>query len=544
MCYRKKLAAISSRAERRDKPLPGAVSRPEQVSPTAKRTESASPNLFPLLIAVVVYAAARNLVEATIKPFWFDEILTEVVSREPGIAALWRTLKTAVDGNPPLFYLVERTSSHFAANGLIAYRLPSILAFSCTLICLYVFVARRSGPVTAMLCTSLIFLTPLFGFYADEARPYSMSVACIAFAMVCYQRVSRPPWTLGVFFSMLLAACLHYYGVVALSPFLAAELFFTLQTRRLRPSVWGALLLAPTPLVFLRPLLTAMKASYVHFWAQPHLMDALKSYGDFFSLDAPWGFALAGILFLAVLLSILRGRPSLSGPLSGTDEAHGPSLSSEDVLVLVLLVYPFIAFVVAKVMHGGYVLRYVLCTILAIAIAFRYVLEWLGERGKWAAAACLFLAIGTQEFSFWRTLRQNIGTPARFDSGMVTLVDSAHRDDLPLLFADAGEYLEVKYYAPPRLKSRMAVVVDPTSAYLYRGTDTLENIMLSLQRVTPSDVYGFSQYKAAHRSFLLYLNRMGIDWLPGRLIEEGDNLRLVGVQGNRLLFLVQLKPKS
>jgi len=187
---------------------------------------------------MVVYAALRNLAQATIKPLWFDELLTQVMARQPGLSALWRALKTAADGNPPPFYLIERVVAALPINEHIAYRLPSILAFSAILICLYFFVERRSGPLTGLLCASLVLMTPLYNYYADEARPYSMMIACLAFALVCYQRVPAVSWTMGLFASLFLAMSLHYYAVLAFLPFFAAELLFALSSRRWRLLVW------------------------------------------------------------------------------------------------------------------------------------------------------------------------------------------------------------------------------------------------------------------------------------------------------------------
>ena len=99
-----------------------------------------------MLLGIVVYAALRNLAQATIKPLWFDELLTQVMTRQSSLSALWSALKTAADSNPPGFYLIEGAAVAFPVNEHIAYRLVSIVAFSFTLICLYWIVERRSGP--------------------------------------------------------------------------------------------------------------------------------------------------------------------------------------------------------------------------------------------------------------------------------------------------------------------------------------------------------------------------------------------------------------
>ena len=55
------------------------------------------------LLVVAAYSLLRSVVYAAIKPFWFDEVLTYVVSRQGTPSAIWAALKQGVDGNPPTF---------------------------------------------------------------------------------------------------------------------------------------------------------------------------------------------------------------------------------------------------------------------------------------------------------------------------------------------------------------------------------------------------------------------------------------------------------
>ncbi len=56
-------------------------------------------------------------------------------------------------------------------NKQVALRLPSILAFPCTLICVFAYVKRRSGELIACLCALLFLSTNLFHTYLIEAQP-------------------------------------------------------------------------------------------------------------------------------------------------------------------------------------------------------------------------------------------------------------------------------------------------------------------------------------------------------------------------------------
>ncbi len=515
---------------------------------------------FRILLGLLTYGVIRTLARATIKHLWFDELLTQVMARQHGITALWRALKTASDGAPPPFYvpfyLMDRLAAAIPINEHIAYRLPSIVAFSLTLLCLYRFVEWRSGPAAGLLCAGLVFLTPFFVFYADEARPYAMLLACIAFALVCYQRLpsiprtrgawssswSLSPWTIGLFASLFLAMCLHYYGILSLTPFFAAELFLTGQTKRPRFFVWAALLLATVPLVIFWPLLSTIKAYYgVNLWSKPEFTDALGSYADFFHVDPQWGFALAGLLVAAVLLALFRSAQAAE-PAERIESREQPP-PHEHVLVLGFLLYPLIVFVFAKVMHAGSAPRYFLCGILGVALAFRYVLDWLPPRLLLACAGFLLLSFALQEFTFWSSFRTS-PAPAEAANSLQALADSVHREDLPLVMADSLAYFETLHYASPALRQRMIALVDPQYANLYVGTDSLDKNMLALRPVTPVNVQGFVEFTEAHRSFLLYSEGTAFEWLPSILVADGESVSLLTEQGDGMLYLVALKPEG
>ncbi len=109
------------------------------------------------------------------------------------------------------------------------------------------------------------------------------------------------------------------------------------------------------------------------------------------------------------------------------------------------------------------------------------------------------------------------------------------------MIADSGEYFETLHFASPELRHRIVAVADPPSSYAYLGTDTLDNIMLALRQLTPVEVYGFSEFTAKHRTFLLFSNTASsFEWMPLRLSREGATLRALAFQGAGTLFVVDI----
>src|SRR5882724_7462417 len=264
-------------------------------------------NLAPwILVALIIYAAIRSTFQAATRPFWYDEVCTWVIVRQHGVAAMWSALSHGVDGQPLGYYLVERFAAVFTRNEEISFRLPSIVGFACLLMCVYAFARKRSGNLNAVVCAAIPFFTVLFDPFAVEARPYSLVIACLAFAVVCYQNAPSTSWMILMGLSLALAQTFHYYCVVSFFPFIAAETVWTLLNRRLRIWVWLAFCIGLLPLIIFWPVLSRFRAYYgAHFWAVPSLAGAEASYGWYFNSSTALGIDLAAVTALAVLIKLL-----------------------------------------------------------------------------------------------------------------------------------------------------------------------------------------------------------------------------------------------
>ena len=169
---------------------------------------------------LIGYAGIRSLFSAASKPFWSDELITLCLARQPSLSSIWHALQSAVDVNPPPYYLLERFSGALALDEHLAYRLSSILAFCCVVLCIFLFVKKRSGSGCALLCAAIPLMSVLFDVYAVEARGYTLITAFVAIAVVSYQRIesTRVVGALLMGFSLVAAETIHYYAIFALAP--------------------------------------------------------------------------------------------------------------------------------------------------------------------------------------------------------------------------------------------------------------------------------------------------------------------------------------
>ena len=494
------------------------------------------------LSLLVLYATVRAIVAAHIKPFWLDEILTCIMAHQPNVAAIWSGIRQGTDGQPILFYLIERAAAVFP-NAEIALRLPSVAGFACVLVSLFVFVRRRSGAVYGLVSAAIAMMTSLYMPYAIEARPYSLVAACVAVALVAYQRVSQLRWAGLMALALATAQCLHYYSIFALIPFAAAEITLSRQMSKVRWRIWIALTIGASPLAVFWPILAHYRIIFgASFWAQPTLAAFVHVYGDFLGVSSYLGLAVAivcGVALFGEFFSIASRKLMFEGgkPVIGPD---GKFLH-EQVLVAFLLAIPLVVFVTAKVLHGGYTDRYVLYAALGVPLTAGLILPRLGRRALILFSALLVCAIAMQEASFWFFPRQPLWRLQPPAAEAESLLADAGHNNLPVAVADPFEYPVIAYYASPSFTARLALVAGPT----YAESGTAEKALSLMAAYYPFQVYDFRAWRSAHPSFLLYSSLGDLqDWWADQLVHNGYDLRPVASDRSHIVFLVSSTENS
>lgn len=471
---------------------------------------------------------------AHIKPFWLDEILTCIMAHQPNVAAIWSGIRQGVDSQPILFDLIERAVT-ILPNAEIAMRLPSVAGYACVLICLFVFVRRRSGAVYGLVAAATAIMTSLFS-YAIEARPYSMVAACVAIALVAYQRVSSLRWAGLMALALVTANCLHYYSIFALVPFAVAETVYSWQVSNIRWATWIALLVGVSPFVVFWPILAHLKAVLGgNKWLWPSLADLIHVYGNFLNISSYLGLAIA-IVCAVALLGVFFSTAANGLTLRCNSFANElGTLLSERILIVSLLAIPLLVIVTTRLLHGGYMDRYVLYAVLGVPLTAGVVLPQLGRRALILFSVLLVSAIAMQEASFWFFPRQPLWRLQSPTEDVESLLRNAGHTDLPVVIADSFEYPVFDYYAPESLARRLVAV---TSAPYWRSGSPDQALSL-MATYYPFKVYDFQVWHSAHPSFLLYSSLGDLqDWWADKLVQNDYDLRPVASDEGHIVFLV------
>jgi hypothetical protein len=463
---------------------------------------------------------ADTLQRASLKDFWFDEIISILLCRLPSFGATWAAVMHGVDFNPPLFYLLMRAGQHFSGEGLIASRLPAIVGFWIFGICLYLFVSHRLGRILG--CVAALF--PVFTLahtYAYEARPHGAVLGWCGLMLVCWQRAREGRnlsiWTLGFGLSWLAALLTHVYAVYLLVPFLGIEVLSVKKRWRLHAGVLGALFIAPACVLplYLRMSRTYRAATLVG-GLQIHPYEVLQNY-----LVAVVGPAIVILLLALLLLSFESTKKADTLPDRTTDAGQQRLLPSELWLAVGLACLPLFGAIGVKLTHGPFFNRYFLAGTAGYAILLAQAATSRGRRfmvAKGLVAAMLFLLvgdIGIAAYCRWRHADLDQIEPASrlhfsLDSRRPFLRDEAllrNHDSQPILVPNEHTYLYIYYYASPALRARLYLGVHKSSAFSVADFQEGKH-WLRLNDLRAADLTNFLD---THRDFFVYSALNGND---------------------------------
>ena len=501
-----------------------------------EKIEKLSDTFAPALLGLLLtYAFVRGVAAGTGKAYWYDEMLTHLVIAQGSMSKIMSALRALVDGQPPLFYVIETVSTRLVANRDIALRLPAAFGVVCAMFCVYIFLQRQAGRLIALLSAAFLMTTVAFTAYAAEARPYGLLVACIAFALVCYQRSASPKWVVLLAASLMLAESLHYMAVLSMLPFVLAELFESVQLKRIRWGIWAAFASGAVPLLLFWHLLAMIKAYYgAHAVTLGFsIAFAVHSYGDLLVADGPIGFGIA--MTAAIGIAITWRSPTRIGA-----EPARAAGGNERVLAAGLLALPLIAYVLVLATHGKMAVRYFLPCVLGISLSFGIALARMPKEATLVFAAYLFSTAGLTELHFWRFIGAERRDLAAKPAATLKLVDSVGYPQLPIVIPN-GDVLWLAHYAFPQPPKRLVYLTQDEDG----PGDTRDKGLAIAQRYVPITVLRAADFIASNPKFIIYVEGGNSQdtWITQRLLRDRWSVELLATDGFRAIYLLQ-SPKN
>jgi hypothetical protein len=365
-------------------------------------------------------------------------------------------------------------------------------------------------------------LTCVFQNYAEEARPYRMVLALVAFAMVCYQRSRAAVWVVLFAMSLALAEALHYLAVLAMAPFGVAELFESWRIGKIRWGIWAALVFGALPLALFWNLLRLNKAYYGahHYYGHFALSSIPGMYAEFFGVNSYFGGAIGLTALAAIAAAAAKAGKEGGAPFWMRIDM------SEAVLLFSFAALPFFAFVFTKATHSGMTSRYVLSTVLGLLLALEFCLARASKRAVLIAAVFVTSAAGINELRFWRFEGGERQMVKEKGAKAAKFIEDAGYGELPVVVPNGGTLLAVVYYALPKAPQRFVFLQGSETAGYPDAADTAEKGLQQVQLYVGIQVRPQKEFLSENRNFLVYVEGLNADKdgiTVGRLKEDGQS---------------------
>ena len=489
--------------------------------------------------ALVLYAFV--LKTERLKPLWHDELYTYYIAQAPTFARMIHWTQS-LDLNPPLYYILARATFHLVKPGPLAVRLPSIVGYLVAIVCVFLFVRRRTTPLHGWL-GALILLGSNFGPYSFEARPYALMFGFLGIAAIGWQsaieegRTGRGLALLLLFIGAAGMLLSHVLALIAYGAFFFAECIRFALRRKPDWILWAVLV---SPLAFCASYLPLMQNHGGGAYPIPFQASPLKVLGTYSSI---W-MDVAPLLALAmVLIVFFRAYAPEATP------AHMSTLEIPEISFAIGLVcVPIEVGILFMRSHSAYFPRYGMAALFGAAILVPHFMARWKHNSPRAALTCVIVFIFGVITPGWLVFDANkYLNPSGTHLLPATALTTPYRQvepGLPFVDASGLTFLEMNDRETPAFLSRVYYLTDEQAAIQYAHATIFEGFT-NLKHDFPirGNVTPYRQFVQQHRRFLVYgTYSYPEDWLLRKLLADGATLKFLGdfpsIYDNRELYEV------
>jgi hypothetical protein len=465
-----------------------------------------------MVIAACLLLAGETVLIAVKRPLWFDEIITVYMAHLSFHTAL-AALRSAADTNPPMLYPPVRLAQHFISQPALAVRLPSILFFSIFTYFLYRIARAYMPPVFAFLACLIPEVT-FAANYSYEGRSYACILACATVALFSWREMCagrrRIPYAVLLASSLALAISSHYSATLLFAVLASGEAVRILQKKSVDWLTLSALAVGVLPLLFMRPLLTALHVYLVAYWSKPTFPEVLKGWVGALMPGVHQRFKMAVLLpggkllpFLAVLAFFL---PRLG--IRGKVEPESIPLA-EKVVWIVLLCAPIVGFIQGMI-TGGFTIRYALPMVIPYALLIALVLQALTRGSSAFALLSVALILFSVTQDALREVRESETAGKNMKAELNVLNHSSQLSSI--VIGDPLLYSPLFFYAGPLVQPRLVYLSDPGLAAARLGFNSPDITLQNLAHFSPLQAVDYNGFLKAHGTFEVLLDQDPNEW--------------------------------
>lgn len=300
-----------------------------RITPARERAAGASARrggaaLWPLYLILAAGAALR-LSTLGLQSLWYDEAFTAVHVFGGSFGHMLSQLPHT-ENTPPLWYVLEWVVIQALGHGAVALRLLSALAGVALIGVMWAIGRQLYGRRVAIISAALTAASPLFLWYSQEARAYSLYTLMVALAFLAFLRAEERT-SAGRVAAFALAAALalltHYFAAFLVVPM---ALYLARSRARLRgPAPWALAAVGATGAALL-PLALAQGGRGAEWIAHSSLLGRLEAIPQYYLTGysgAPLGHGIELAVALPLAGAVLIGLWRLIDPRAGEGRALG-----------------------------------------------------------------------------------------------------------------------------------------------------------------------------------------------------------------------------
>ena len=501
-------------------------------------------------IAFLLLTLAVSLVWSHFKLMWEDEVLELWTDSLPSLAQVIHIQRTATIALEPIVYhILSHAAGCVFGMGAFAIRLPSLLGFLLMQVCMYFFVRRIASERAAIFALAFPALTNAL-YYSAEGRPYGLLLGWFGLAMVSWQAATRreSQRTLALITLALavgLALNTHYYSVLLLIPLCGAELFRTLQRRRLDLPVLAAIGAGMACMVFTLPFAKAAAAYRTHFFDDNGLnfRQITQSYRTLF-VDYV-GYSLGTQRILAILLAIFM----LAFVWGCASQLRSKALrlpSAEIVFLILLAALPVFGFLMAHYVTHAMQNRYILGAMIGIAplLAIAMTPVFRSERAGKATLILLFIAVagagGVRIAEQRRSSQEWMASLILSPEAKAAVMASPTK---LLYFGYLGDFVAPSYYEPdPEVRSRMALIYSLDQELLWCHMDTMSMMAFHASSFTDKHILPYESVIQEPGDHVFVLAHGTQEWIDQDIAISHAQTTVIGHAFGGDVVLVRFHP--
>lgn len=172
-----------------------------------------------LLVAIVLLACVLRAITLGQQSLWIDESVTWLLVAHHKLGRVLADISVK-EVTPPLYYIIAWAWTHLAGTSEFLLRLPSAVAGVATVPVAYLTGKRLLSARAGLIAAALTALSPLYVWYSQEARAYSLFAlaSAVSFLFFVRARADRSNANLAGFaIASAIAVVTHYFAVFTIA---------------------------------------------------------------------------------------------------------------------------------------------------------------------------------------------------------------------------------------------------------------------------------------------------------------------------------------